>query len=331
MPKSWSFRASRAMRTPAIINDGLRVARLRMRRKFQPAIIDRQPSTADTAQKRRPARAGACGSTPGGWRCHARSAAPPDAGPERPRRWTISSGRLEADPSSARADRVAEVHVLHVEEVALVQQADHLGVRPAHQQTRAGDPGDIAGRAASSRSMAGPPPDRRPGRRCTSVLRRTFRPRRHAVTPRQLRAPVGVHDPRADDRDVRAASRATPRAGQSRLPARSCRGSAAARARSPSAESPGCSPRANPRFAPASTRATPGNRRPDDLRGPIRRRVVDDDDLVRGRRRRRRQRHERAGEILARVEGDDDDRESRHGRAASSMAVSVSRAAAGHE
>src|SRR5262245_46582376 len=46
----------------------------------------------------------------------------------------------ESDPSTARPDRRAKVDVLRVHEVALVQQADSLGVSAPNQQACAADP-----------------------------------------------------------------------------------------------------------------------------------------------------------------------------------------------
>ena len=55
----------------------------------------------------------------------------------------------EQDPPAARADRGAEVDILGVHEIALVEQADGLGVRAPHQQARAADPVGILRAGAS--------------------------------------------------------------------------------------------------------------------------------------------------------------------------------------
>src|SRR5687768_8019101 len=48
--------------------------------------------------------------------------------------------RREQHAAAARADRRAEIHILGVEEVALVEQAGRFGVGAMDQQRRAADP-----------------------------------------------------------------------------------------------------------------------------------------------------------------------------------------------
>ena len=63
---------------------------------------------------------------------------------DRPRRWTTSAAGDEEHPAAPRADGGAEIDVLRVHEVPLVEQAHGFGVGAPHEQAGAADPVDVA-------------------------------------------------------------------------------------------------------------------------------------------------------------------------------------------
>jgi hypothetical protein len=231
-------------------------------------------------------------------------------------------GRREADPAAAGAQRGAEVDVLEVHEIALVDEADRLGGVAPDQQARAGDPVRPGRRARAAIDL----------RERLAVAAR--RGREEALLPplgegpdhcagRQLGAAVAVHQPRADrDRRRILAQRGDQAVDRARRHDRVAveqqdqlarRGADAdvvgAREAGVLAE------REEPHAGPAVH----------DLEAAVGRGVVDHHDLVRRPRRGVGQAVEAPGQIRGRVVADDDDRERRH-VAASRSACSVRRA-----
>src|ERR1700732_1649574 len=119
MPKSCSFRASMPMRTwtsyPHASHAQIRTEKPRERRVMLPVEGDLAAAIRGARRRRR-----ACGR------------APPQV--------DDFNRRGKEDPTAPRADGRTEVHVLHVHEVALVDEACRFGVRAADEQARAADP-----------------------------------------------------------------------------------------------------------------------------------------------------------------------------------------------
>ncbi len=209
----------------------------------------RTAPTADGACRRRPA---GCAGRPASVALRAVAA-------DRPRRWVISAAGREQHDAAARAERGAEIHVLRVHEIALVEQADGLGIRAPHQQAGAADPVDAArapGRRAPRSARFRAAADRAPRRAPSAAARRAARSSGRTTAPRGRRRRRGAaRRPRRP-----AARRARRPACRWRRAARSCPGSAAAPARRTSGGCRGCSRARTRRCRRRRARAPPGQR-----------------------------------------------------------------------
>ena len=186
MPKSWSFRASMAMRTATVSEARTAGTGHRRRRSGQVTrmIADQTvPGSRRQLALQPQVRSAAAGATPGGASrrrpagCGGRRARgrPGSCAPRAAAQvHDLATGR-EEDPAAARADRGAEVDVLGVQEEPLVEQADRLGVGAPHEQARAADPVHALRpvvSAALDRAATGPPPAVvEPARRASAAAR----------------------------------------------------------------------------------------------------------------------------------------------------------------
>ena len=188
--------------------------------------------------------------------------------------------RREEDPAAACAQRGAEVDVLGVEEVALVEQADALRIGARHEQARAADPVDERFAASSLRDPA---------------PRSGLRPRRTAARRSSAAAR------RAARSSGRRTARRVRRSSTSRGPATAAAGCAASRATSASiapggtivsllssssssprrGANPGVRARGKPGVHALFARPAPRPALPHERGAAVGRRVVDDDDVVR--------------------------------------------------
>ena len=226
-------------------------------------------------------RDGASRRTPGGCagrrpaQCaRARSARNARAGARSP---TAGVNRIAPAP---RADRGAEVHVLRVHEVSLVEQADGLGVRAADEQARAAHPVD------EPLATGEPLDQRRPmatvGRPRARASSAAARPAARSSVRTTARASRSIDQPRARRR-ARPASASSRSTSRSIAPAGTIVSlfSSSSRFAPCSRECRCCSRRRNPRLRTSAISAYPATTARRRSSAAIGRGVVDDDDLVR--------------------------------------------------
>ncbi len=121
---------------------------------------------------------------------------------ERPRRWTYLGRRREEDAAAAAADRGAEVDVLGVEEVPLVEQADGFGVGARDQQAGAADPVDERSRRVSRSTQRSTGGTRASYKRPTTFWRSS--PSGEIIGPNEISGrPLAVDEPRPGDGGLR--------------------------------------------------------------------------------------------------------------------------------
>src|SRR5947207_1400887 len=201
-------------------------------------------------------------------------------------------------PSTA-ADRRAEVHVLQIHEIALVQQAHFLRGITANEQARTRYPVHVTFT---------------PGQRFRGArheLLAQLRDRRNHASPGQLGMAAGVYEPRTNDADVRPAIDRTDervdgpgshrRVGVQQQDERSGRLADAEIVRARKAQILAGIDDANARPS-----------RPDRACGPVRRGVVHDEELVIDLRPLPDKRTQARVDVSGGVVGDDDDGEPRH-------------------
>src|SRR5437763_13233237 len=112
-------------------------------------------------------------------------------------------GGCKEDAPTTGSDGCAEVDVLRVHEIALVEQADRFGVSAPNEQAGAADP---VGEVLAARERVDE--RRRAGFAALMAAHQTLLPqlvdRTDHPAKRQLCSPFRIYEPRSDDGDIRA-------------------------------------------------------------------------------------------------------------------------------